>query len=43
MNLFVPEIGSKLKLTSDWTFILYSEYRNEKNVCCNRKEILLGG
>lgn len=30
MNLFIPEIGSKLKLTSDWTFILYSEYRNEK-------------
>lgn len=28
MNLFVPEIGSKLKLTSDWTFVLYYEYRN---------------
>lgn len=28
MNLFLPEIGSKLKLTSDWTFVLYYEYRN---------------
>lgn len=30
MKLFMPEIGSKLRLTEDWKFILYSEYRNKK-------------
>ena len=30
MNLFLPEIGTKLELTTDWTFVLYSEYRNSK-------------
>lgn len=30
MKLFVPEIGSKLKITSDWSFILYPESRNDK-------------
>lgn len=30
MNLFVPEIGSKLKLTSDWTFILLP-FENDTN------------
>lgn len=29
MNLFVPDIGTLLKLEEDWTFILYSEYRNQ--------------
>jgi hypothetical protein len=43
MNLFVPEIGSKLKLTSDWTFILYSEYRNEKMFAAIGKKFSWGG
>ena len=30
MNLFIPDIGSRLKLTEDWKFILQPEYRNEK-------------
>jgi len=30
MQLYVPEIGTKLKLLEDWTFDLYFEYRNEK-------------
>jgi len=30
MKLFIPEIGTKLKLTEDWNFVLYEEYRNEK-------------
>lgn len=29
MNLYVPEIGDKLKLTKDWTFNLHAERRNE--------------
>lgn len=29
MNLFVPDIGTQLKLEQDWTFTLYSEYRNQ--------------
>ena len=28
MKLYVPEIGDKLKLTSDWWFKLHYEYRN---------------
>lgn len=30
MKLLIPEIGTKLKLIEDWTFLLQSEYRNEK-------------
>jgi hypothetical protein len=29
MNLYVPEIGDEIELIEDWTFNLYSEYRNE--------------
>jgi hypothetical protein len=29
MKLYVPEIGDKLKLTSDWTFDLHWEHRNQ--------------
>ena len=29
MNLFVPELGTELELTQDWTFTLYAEHRNE--------------
>jgi len=29
MKLYIPEIGDVLKLTSDWNFNLYYEYRNE--------------
>jgi hypothetical protein len=28
MKLYIPEIGDRLKLTSDWTFSLQHEYRN---------------
>jgi hypothetical protein len=28
MNLFIPEIGTKIKLEQDWQITLYSEYRN---------------
>lgn len=28
MNLYIPEIGDKIKLTEDWTFDLYHEDRN---------------
>ena len=28
--MFIPEIGSKIKLTKDWTFMLYAEYRNKR-------------
>jgi hypothetical protein len=28
MRLYVPSIGNKLKLTADWEFPLFSEYRN---------------
>lgn len=28
MNLFLPDIGTLLRLDADWTFTLYSEYRN---------------
>lgn len=30
MNLFIPEIGTKLKLTASWTFVLCGESRNAK-------------
>lgn len=29
MKLYVPEIGDRLKLTTDWQFDLHSEYRNK--------------
>lgn len=29
MNLYVPEIGDRIKLTADWTFDLHTEYRNK--------------
>lgn len=29
MNLFIPELGTKLKLTKLWEFTLYSERRNK--------------
>ena len=28
MKLYIPEIGNQLRLTVDWTFDLYNEYRN---------------
>ena len=28
MKLFIPEIGTSLRLEQDWTFTLYVEYRN---------------
>lgn len=28
MKLFIPEIGTRLKLTADWTFSLHYERRN---------------
>ena len=28
MNIFVPDIGTKIKLTEGWIFQLYQEYRN---------------
>lgn len=29
MKMYIPEIGDSIKLTSDWTFDLYNEYRND--------------
>ena len=29
MKLYIPEIGDSIKLTADWTFDLYDEYRND--------------
>jgi hypothetical protein len=29
MKLYIPEIGDHLRLTNDWTFKLYDEYRNK--------------
>lgn len=29
MKLFIPPLGSKVKLKKDWTFALYEENRNE--------------
>ena len=28
MKLFIPAIGDKIKLTTDWTFTVHPEYRN---------------
>lgn len=42
MNLYVPEIGDELKLTEDWTFTLYAEYRNE-GLASYFKHYLAGG
>lgn len=28
MNLFIPEIGTLIKIEEDWIFTLYAEYRN---------------
>jgi hypothetical protein len=28
MKLFIPAIGTKIKLTADWTFMVHPEYRN---------------
>lgn len=28
MKLFIPELGTQLKLTEDWTFDLHAEHRN---------------
>ena len=28
MKLFIPNIGTKIQLTSDWLFTLHPEYRN---------------
>jgi len=28
MKLFIPAIGTKIKLTLDWTFTVHPEYRN---------------
>lgn len=30
MKLFIPTIGNILKLTDDWEFDVFNEYRNEK-------------
>jgi hypothetical protein len=35
MELFIPEIGTILKLEQDWQFTLYSEYRNNLHVALN--------
>ena len=29
MNFYIPELKDEIKLTSDWSFDLYAEYRNE--------------
>jgi len=29
MKLFIPPVGTRIELTSDWSFALYHEYRNE--------------
>ena len=29
MNFYIPELKDQIKLTSDWSFDLYAEYRNE--------------
>ncbi len=29
MQFYVPEIGDEIRLTADWTFDLFDEYRNE--------------
>jgi hypothetical protein len=30
MKFYIPEIGDQIRLVSDWSFQLYSEYRNRK-------------
>lgn len=30
MNMYIPTIGEKIKLISPWTFIVWSESRNER-------------
>lgn len=30
MRMFIPTIGTEFKLSEDWVFDLYHEYRNEK-------------
>ena len=35
MELFIPEIGTILKLEQDWQFTLYSEYRNNLHIKLN--------
>lgn len=30
MKLFIPTIGTTLKLSENWSFMLYGEYRNKK-------------
>lgn len=29
MKLYIPRIGDRIRLLSDWTFDLYNEYRND--------------
>lgn len=29
MKLYIPALGDRIKLTADWTFLLFPEYRNE--------------
>lgn len=29
MKMYIPELGDKIKLQSDWTFEVYDERRNE--------------
>jgi hypothetical protein len=29
MNIFIPEIGTEIKLTQGWVFYLYTDYRND--------------
>lgn len=38
MNLFIPDIGTLLKLEQDWTFTLYAESRNESIMMIFMKE-----
>lgn len=28
-KMYIPHLGAKIKLTADWTFKLYNEYRNK--------------
>lgn len=45
MKLYIPEIGDHLRLTEDWTFNLYNEYRNASlwklYDCDNQPEVIL--
>lgn len=40
MNIFIPDIGTKLTLTRPWTFDLWFEHRNEGLI---EKELLAAG